>query len=55
MKDTLTQIGLVILGVFIVVTLILGNGNSMKTNMNDGVTTKLDGEVNKVMTNTTNP
>lgn len=55
MKDTLTQVGLVILGVFIVVTLILGADNSMKSNMEDGVSTKLDGEVNKITTDATNP
>lgn len=49
MKDTLTQIGLVILGVFIVVTLILGDTNSMKSNMKDGVQTKLTTEVNQVL------
>lgn len=46
MKDMITQIGLVVLGLFLVGVLIIGPGpNSMKKQMEDGVTKKLTDEI----------
>lgn len=46
MKDVIAQIGLVVLGLFLVSVLILGSGtNSMKKQMESGVQKKLTDEI----------
>lgn len=53
MKDMITQIGLVVLGLFLVGVLILGS-SSMKSNMKDGVESKMSEEITKLKATTSN-
>ncbi len=55
MKDFLVMLGTIILGVFIAITLIVGNGStSVKTKSQD-IGTKMSTDIDKITGNTTNP
>lgn len=53
MKDVIAQIGLVVLGLFLVAVLILGT-TSMKSQMKDGVESKMSTEITKLKATTSN-
>ncbi len=51
MNEMIVKVGLVILGIFIAVALVIGTGKTSSTNLN----TKANNDINKLTTDTTNP
>ncbi len=54
MKDFLVMLGTIILGVFIAITLIVGNSSTSVKSKSESVGTKMSTDINKATTNSLN-